>query len=195
MDFRRIGVGLLLVGVALVSSATPVWAHTSLKSSNPAEGASLATAPAEVQLTFSGVVSASADAVKVAAADGTQWTVGAVVAVDGVVTAPVEATGPAGVHTISYRVKSDDGHTISGAVKFSLTAGVVSSSQAPAPTSSVSSVPSVAPVSDATPTPQSDSGESGGGLPGWVWILLTVAAVVVGVFTRRTIRANGVGRE
>jgi methionine-rich copper-binding protein CopC len=45
MTLRRLAATLLLVGTALAVTAPQALAHTELTSSDPAEGASLATAP------------------------------------------------------------------------------------------------------------------------------------------------------
>jgi methionine-rich copper-binding protein CopC len=186
MDFRRIGPALLMTGAALLAPATPAFAHTSLKSSSPGEGAVLAAVPAEVVLTFSGPV--SVETVSVAG-----WELGAPGVSDAVVTVPVRTVGNAGDYVLSYRVESDDGHAITGNVKFKLAVSPpVTSSSPVTPPVSASAVLGQVPVSVAAPERQADAVESGG-LPGWVWVLLTVAAVGVGVVVRRVVRGSRVG--
>ena len=51
MTLRRLAATLLLVGTALAVTAPQALAHTELTSSDPAEGASLATAPQQTTLT------------------------------------------------------------------------------------------------------------------------------------------------
>lgn len=103
MDLRRICASLLLAGAALVAVATPVLAHAGITSSNPAEGASLATAPTEIQLTCGEAVTPPPDAVKVTGPDGAQSIAGQATATDAVVTAAVQPAGPAGKYTVSYK--------------------------------------------------------------------------------------------
>jgi copper resistance protein C len=61
---------ILLVGAACVLTATPALAHARLKSSNPAEGASLAAAPTAISLTFAEAVTVAADPIRVTGPDG-----------------------------------------------------------------------------------------------------------------------------
>jgi methionine-rich copper-binding protein CopC len=197
MDFRRICASLLLAGTALVATATPALAHAGLKSSNPAEGASLATAPTSIQLTFGEAVTPSPDAVKVTGPDGTQWPTGEVTAVDAVVTAPVQPSGPAGKYTVTYKVKSADGDNVSGAVHFTLTTAVApASTTPPSPTTSAAPPSSVSPppISNATPAPQADNATGSAGLPAWVPILIAIAviaAIAGGFLARRSRRSSG----
>ena len=65
MRFKRFGASLLVSGLALVGAATPAMAHSELKSSDPAKGASLATPPTQVKLTFSGPVTLAADPIQI----------------------------------------------------------------------------------------------------------------------------------
>lgn len=52
MMIRRVFAVAALSGMVLVSAAVPALAHAELKSSNPAKGASLATAPTRISVTF-----------------------------------------------------------------------------------------------------------------------------------------------
>ena len=109
MTFRRVAAALLLALVALGSTALPASAHTELKSSNPAKGAALPAPPQQVELTFTESVTAPADAITVTGPNGAKWTVGQATVAGPVVTAPVQATGPAGTYTI---VHGDDTETL-----------------------------------------------------------------------------------
>ena len=160
---------LALSGVLLL--AGPASAHTELKSSSPAEGASLAAPPRKIELTFEEPVTLQPDPISVTGPDGAKWTVGTPAVVDAVVTAPVTPSGPAGAYTLTYKVVSDDGDKVTAAVHFTLTAPVSSSSAAPTPTSAA--------AASATPTPTpAAAGEIDSGVPAWVWIVAAVAVVV-----------------
>ncbi|QKV73443.1 copper resistance CopC family protein [Amycolatopsis sp. Hca4] len=163
---------LALSGVLLV--AGPASAHTELKSSSPAEGASLAAPPRKVELTFEEPVTLQPDPISVTGPDGAKWSVGTPTVVDAVITAPVTASGPAGAYTLTYKVVSDDGDKVTAAVHFTLTAPV--SSSAAAATSSAA-VPTGAPsvTQTQTPAPASDVAS---GVPAWVWILVAVVVVL-----------------
>ena len=76
MKFLRTALSLVLAGLALVLSATPAFAHTELKSSNPADGASLSAAPEKVTLTFEEAVTLPSKPISVDGPGGVSWTVG-----------------------------------------------------------------------------------------------------------------------
>jgi methionine-rich copper-binding protein CopC len=149
---------LALSGLALVAVATPAFAHAELTGSNPAKDASLATAPKQLQLTFNEPV--SPESITITGPEGAKWTVGQIAVEGNVVSAPVQALGPAGPYTITYKVKSDDGDDVTGTVAFTMTAASPATTSA-APTGA----PSSAPASD-------------GGTPAWVWIVIVLALVL-----------------
>jgi methionine-rich copper-binding protein CopC len=185
MTFRRLPAALLLAVAALVTTAAPALAHTSLKSSNPAKGASLAAAPTQIELTFSEAVGLPADPITVEGPDGTAWSVGKASATGAVVTAPVTPTGPAGAYSVKYKVTADDGDTITGTVAFTLTAPATPSTTSPPPSTTPSSRPgtpvaSAPPVAAPAPAPAATGTDSdGGGLPGWAWIVIAVGVLAV----------------
>jgi copper resistance protein C len=172
MIFRRTVSTLLVAAAALLATATPALAHTSLKSSNPAEGATLATAPQQIQLTFLEAVKLPADPVTVTGPDGTKWGAGQATAVDETVTVPVQPAGPAGQYTITWHVISDDGDTVSGTIHFTLTAAASTPTSSAAPTTSTTTTTtaSQAPTGAAV----APTSASGGGFPVWAWIALAV---------------------
>lgn len=181
MRFKRFGASLAVAALAVLGAATLAMAHSELKSSDPARGASLATPPTQVKLTFGGPVTLPADPIQVTGPENASWTVGRVDVAGGVVTAPVQAVGPAGEYTLRYKVTFDDGDTVSGAVKFNLTAPVAPPSSAPPSSSSAAPTSQAAPPSSATPAPQTEEPTPEGLLPVWVWIVLAVAVVVAGL--------------
>lgn len=170
---RRILAATLVAGLALLLTATPALAHAKLESTTPTSGASLATPPTTVSLTFAEPVTVGANPLTVTGPGGVSWTVGKVSITDSTVSAPVTATGPAGAYTLAYTVISDDGDDVSGKIPFTLTAAATpTTTAAPAPTSTP------APVV-AAPEPAAASTPAGsGGVPAWVWVV--VAVVVLG---------------
>ena len=122
MTILRIALSVFLAGVVVLLGATPAFAHTELTSSDPADGASLSTAPTRVTLTFEEAVTLPADPISVVGPDGAPWTVGQATVSGASVTAPVQASGPAGPYTLRYTVVADDGDSVSGTVRFALTA-------------------------------------------------------------------------
>ncbi|GAB3705289.1 copper resistance protein CopC [Amycolatopsis oliviviridis] len=192
MRFKRFGASLLVTGLALLGSATPALAHSELKSSDPARGASLATPPTQIKLTFTGPVTLAENPIQITGPENASWTVGRAEVAGTVVTAPVQAVGPAGEYTLRYKVTFEDSHAASGSVKFNLS-NPVAPSQAPSsesPASSQAQPSGQAAVSSAAPAPQTGETTPEDLLPTWVWIVLAVAVVAAGIvvalrFTRR----------
>jgi methionine-rich copper-binding protein CopC len=188
MLVRRMSAALLIAGTVLLAGGTPALAHTALKSSNPAKGASLPAAPPEITLTFSEPVQVEAGAITVAGPGGAQWTVGQAAVTGVVVTAPVTPAGPAGQYTINYRVISADGDPVRGTVAFALTAAVPVPTPTTTPTTTSSSPPQTAsaivtaPPATPQPTPAAQQNNDGGGIPVWVWVVGAVIVVGAGVF-------------
>lgn len=182
MPLFRIALSVLLAGALALLTATPALAHTTLKSSNPANGSSLDAAPDAVTLTFEEAVTLPNDPISVTGPDGASWTVGTPAISGASVTAPVTATGPAGKYTLRYTVTADDGDAVKGAVTFTLAAAATPASEAAAPASAEAQAgaPAAAPVAaPATTAPINDGKGSDTGTPTWVWVV--VAIVVLGI--------------
>jgi methionine-rich copper-binding protein CopC len=178
MNVRGLAIALLLSGVAVVVSATPAFAHAELVGSDPAQNATVAVVPQQVQLTFNEPVTVAENPVTVTGPEGVSWTVGQPSITGAVVTVPVQASGPAGGYTLTYRVLSSDGDVVDGSVAFTL-ASAVPGPTASSPTSSAPPTTEVPPTSTASAAPA--VGGSSGGVPVWVWVLGGVVLVVVGV--------------
>ena len=121
------------VGIAmLLALAGPAAAHALLVSSDPAAGASLATAPSAVTLTFTEEPDPKLSAIKVLATDGSSVGAGPVSAVASQPKELRATLGPLqpGVYTVSWRtVSAVDGHLASGSFSFGV--GVTPPSAAP----------------------------------------------------------------
>ncbi|MGW3467032.1 copper resistance CopC family protein [Saccharopolyspora sp. NPDC000995] len=161
---KRLTAVAVLALAALFGGAGTALAHNVLVSSDPPDGAQVATGPREVRLTFDQPVRAGYNTVNVVGPDGTYWADGEVRVEGTSVIAPVRELGPAGAYTVGYRVLSNDGHPVSGKVTFTLTTAG-GGTPAPAP-------------QNADQQPQ--SGESGG-MPIWPWIAGAVVLVVLGL--------------
>jgi hypothetical protein len=110
---------VLLLLLVLVP-APLAQAHDSLVSSTPQAGQVLATAPAEVSLTFSATIGQEFAQVAVVDSTGAAYQDGAPV-VDGPLVTQALLPMPADAEiTISYRVVSSDGHPIGGTVPFTV---------------------------------------------------------------------------
>ncbi len=151
MSIVRAALSVLLAGLAVFVTAAPAWAHTELKSSDPADGSSLPSTPTTVTLTFEEAVTLPANPIEVTGPDGSSWTVGTATISGASVSAPVEATGPAGQYTLRYTVTADDGDAVKGTVRFTLTsAATPATTEAAAPTTAAAEA--AAPVT-AAPAP------------------------------------------
>ncbi|EOD66672.1 copper resistance CopC family protein [Amycolatopsis vancoresmycina] len=118
---RRVLGAVLAALTGLLVLAGPASAHTELESSSPAEGASLATAPTQVQLTFGEPVTLPPDPVKITGRDGTAWQIGAPAVDGGVVTVPVTSSATAQAYTLTWQVVAKDGDNVTGTVHFTVT--------------------------------------------------------------------------
>lgn len=141
---RRVGTAALLVLVfvpaMLLGLARPAHAHAHLTRSDPAEGAVLQTAPDRVLFTFDEAVRGVPGGVQVFDAQG--QLVEARPAVKGTeleVGLPVRPGN--GTTVITWRVVSEDGHPISGALTFSVGAPTPVTAPAPNDPGSVPEVP------------------------------------------------------
>ncbi|NKQ52910.1 copper resistance protein CopC [Amycolatopsis sp. K13G38] len=182
MTFRRLLALLVPAAAAMLVAAPPALAHTELESSDPSEGASLATAPSQVQLKFAEAVTLPADPIQITGPDGAKWTVGQATIAGATITAPVRASGPAGAYVLTYKVVSDDGDQVTGNLHFSLTTGTAPSTTSAAP----SSAP--APSAAAASRPAEDSA----GFPVWGWVVIAVVVVAAigGLFAARARRSS-----
>ncbi|MEV6301248.1 copper resistance protein CopC [Actinoplanes sp. NPDC051861] len=135
---RLVTTALLLL--ALLVPARPASAHANLVSTDPAQGAVLPTAPARILLTFDEAVRGVPDGVQIFDAQG------ALVAARTSVTGAALTVDPAGqlgdgTTVLTWRVVSDDGHPISGALTFSV--GAPTTPAVATPADDPSSVPEV----------------------------------------------------
>ena len=184
--YRRLAAALLLSGITLAAGAAPAGAHAAhaeLIASTPAEGASLATAPARVELTFNEPVTLRENPLEVIGPGNVTWQVGTPQVAGAVVSAPVTPGGPAGPYNLVYRVVSDDGDVVSGSVEFTLTAAA-SSAAAPASAAQPATEP------PATEPSRTDPVASDSGTLLWVWLaagaILLAAVVIVTLRVRRS---------
>ena len=190
---RSLPVAALVVLFTVLLGTPAALAHTSLQKSTPAAGASLAAPPAEVSLTFGEAVRLPASPIRVAGPGGAVWTVGQAAVTGATVTAPVAATGPAGPYTLTWQVISDDGDTIRGTVRFTLTAPAAPVVAPASPPGTVAAAPppvTAAATPAAVPSAPAAPAADDGGVPGWLWALggAAVLAVAAGVVVARRAR-------
>ena len=157
----------LATSVVLLGLGVPAAsAHDALTGSTPADGASTATAPAEVSLEFSGVVQELGAEVAVTGPDGADAAQGAAEVVGTTLTQPLAEDLPAGTYAVAWRVTSADGHPISGTLSFTIAGDTAGDTAGGA-----------APVSEASPTRPAESSSSGPvvGIGAAVVLLLALA--------------------
>ncbi|MFE7513929.1 copper resistance protein CopC [Streptomyces sp. NPDC057540] len=119
---------LLILAAALLGTllagAAPASAHAALTGSDPKDGAVVATAPKEVNLTFSEQVAMSADAIRVLAPAGRRADTGEIrdLCSGSVVRYGVELRAglPDGTYTVAWQAVSSDSHPVAGAFTFSI---------------------------------------------------------------------------
>jgi len=147
---RRACVPVLLLAAGVVLAPTAA-AHNPPPVPTPADGATVATAPDEVVLTFTDVVLDVGAAIKVTAPDGSDIIEGDPVVDDKVVTQPLADERPAGEYSVAWRVTSADGHPVDGTFVFTASDDVAPSQEAPASTQAAE--PSASPTTPAPAEP------------------------------------------
>jgi methionine-rich copper-binding protein CopC len=111
-----------LVGAAfVVLSPLSAQAHAALISSSPSDGDVVASVPTEVSFTFDEAVGSPAF-VSVIGPDGADIADGDAVVDGATVTQAVRLLPEQGRYTASYRVVSDDGHAVTGTIRFTVDA-------------------------------------------------------------------------
>jgi methionine-rich copper-binding protein CopC len=186
--------GVLLAAALSVLPAAPASAHSALLSTDPADGATLSTAPEQVSLVFNEDVAPQfvdgAITVGTVAATPVTATVDAGTVVLAVPDEREQAPG-AQAWRVDYRVVSADGHPISGSLTFTVEAITVEAPPLTAvpvvpPTTTAPAAPEPSPssgsdsasASTSTEAGAAETGQGGGGSS--VIALSTGLAAVVG---------------
>ncbi|MFC8526078.1 copper resistance protein CopC [Nocardia sp. NPDC057227] len=107
---RMLVLTVAAAGVILAPSGV-AGAHTSLSTTDPGPAAVVTVAPQQVTLTFAATLLPDDAALTVTGPDGVQYQTATVVSGRQVSTA-LRGLGPAGVYTVTYAVRSDDGHLL-----------------------------------------------------------------------------------
>lgn len=152
-----------LAGATLIG-VNPAAAHDEIVSTNPAEGTSLAEAPRQLELTFSGEIMEmdGANQVRVTNAAGESVTQGEPEVKGKTVTQSLQTNTTDDTYTVAWRVVSSDGHPIQGTFTYDVGQGAPVTSSQPnvaaaetgdTATSSVGSADPVASSLAGLPTP------------------------------------------
>lgn len=179
---RRAFAALLAVMLLLLGSSTAALAHDAVTGTTPADGSTVATVPAKIEISMSNTPAVIGSQVLVLDSAGTDWGTGSVDVLDTVATQNVRPGAPAGKFTVKWRLVSSDSHPIEG--EFSFTATSASTATAGAavgagPVVSVQAQPEAAPeaVQDESAVPWS--------VIGLMAVLLGLVVALVVVARRR----------
>lgn len=164
----------LVFAAALLGFAAPASAHDAAESSSPAQGATVATAPEQVSVTFNKNPLGIGAQFSVKDFAGAEWADGAVEIVDSTATQKLKAGAPAGAYTVAWRVVSSDSHPIEGTFGFTATAAAAGAAAA-SPSAAVPTVGSAQPGTVAAPAPAENASEP------FPWSLVIFAGVAVGL--------------
>lgn len=151
----RVVASLAVTALALVALATPASAHNALRTTDPADGATVATVPESVTLTFDGEVLALGSVVEVANPAGDVVSAGEPAVDDNTVTQALAGDLVAGDYTVTWRVTSGDGHPIDGTFAFTAEEGIA----APSPTTEETPTPTET-TPEATTEPAADPSDT-----------------------------------
>jgi copper resistance protein C len=169
---RRLGLIAAVAGLAILATAAPAFAHTTVRSSVPAADSSVKALPTVVKLTFSEHLSILP---KVSVEDSAGNVINSGKAtIDGaVLTQPVTPT-VAGKYTVKWSAVAQDGDRSTGSFVFTL---AVTPPPAPSPTdpptaaaAPPASTVSHAPIAAADPRSTSTW---------WIWLLAAVGVVAL----------------
>ena len=125
---------LAAVFAALVMSPVAASAHDQLVTSTPANGATVTTLPRTVVLNFEEPPVAGYTKVHITAPNGTDLSGGLPVTTGSRVTLSVRPSTAHGAYAIRWSLLSDDGHPVSGVIRFSVAASATPTAS-PAPSS------------------------------------------------------------
>ncbi|MET4093587.1 copper resistance CopC family protein [Arthrobacter sp. UYCu712] len=182
--------GAMIFAAALLGAAAPASAHDTVESTSPAAGATVATPPETVSVTFNKNPLALGSQILVTDAAGSNWSDGGVEIVDNVASQKLKPGAPAGVFTVAWRVASSDGHPIEGTFTFTATAdadGSTAGGSAAAGSTAAPAVPTLTtpqPGTTATPAP------APGGSEPFPWSLVIFIGTAVGILVALAVMAK-----
>ncbi|WP_255769871.1 copper resistance CopC family protein [Pseudarthrobacter sulfonivorans] len=194
--------GTFVFAAATLGFSAPAFAHDSAESSSPAQGATVATPPEKVSVTFSKNPLGIGAQFSVKDSAGAEWADGAVEIVDNVASQKLKDGAPAGAYTVAWRVVSSDSHPIEGTFGFTATAAAAgaapSTAGAGATPSAAAGVPGIGtaqPGITAAPEPAADASEP------FPWSLVIFAAVAlgllvtIGILAKRRLTTGGADED
>jgi methionine-rich copper-binding protein CopC len=114
-----VSAGAAIAALVILLAPQPAAAHAALVSSSPSDGDVVASVPTEVSFTFDEGLGSPAF-VSVVGPDGADIADGDAVVDGATVTQAVRLLPEQGRYTASYRVVSDDGHPVTGTIRFTV---------------------------------------------------------------------------
>ena len=118
---RLVGGAALLVAMAAFTAQASAYRHLALVRSEPAEDTIVTVAPTAIRLFYTQAPTLTGTRVRLTDAQGTVVALGAVKADEAdakILSAPLTGTLSAGVHTVTWRALSTDGHIVEGTFDF-----------------------------------------------------------------------------
>lgn len=114
---------LLAALLVTAAVAVPSAAHFTVSKSTPSNNQKLTASPARVQIWYSQVPAAGVSQVKLLAADKSEVPLGKTVVDKESKSMYADVTSPLkpGAYVVSWRAAGDDGHVLTGEIKFTLT--------------------------------------------------------------------------
>jgi methionine-rich copper-binding protein CopC len=203
---RRTVTVLAVAVVALLAGAGAAQAHSTLVSTDPADGSTVGIVPAQVTLTFSEPVEPLGTQVVVLAPDGRTVSSGDAVLAGTSVSEALVSGLPAGAYRVEWRITSSDGHPVSGTFGFTATAGTATAGTATAGPAQPAVTAATAGPTPATflpvpgdqvslmavaPDADTDTGVSAGTLTGLAAVVVVLAVIGGAWLRRRRVRADG----
>lgn len=184
---RACAVGLasgVLVLLGLLAVPSPAVAHATLLTSTPEDGEVVEALPDRVALEFTETMAQPAYVI-VRSPDGDQVTVGDPEVHGAVVSQALADEGGPGTYSVAYRAVSEDGHPLTGEVRFSV--GETAGTPAGPAAASGSESASAGPGGSASTAPRGDdaNGVAGGRLDVAVPVALFALALVLLAMSRR----------
>lgn len=172
---------ILATAFLVLTAPSAVHAHADLTSSNPADGSALDVMPGTIELTFSEEL--LPDTVEIAL---TTESAGLLPNLEfttqgNTVVLPWDQTLPGDTYQVAYRVVSNDGHPITGAISFSYPTAATEVAE---PSSADASSPE--PVSsDVATSDENDATEPAGISPIWIALVGLLIGAAIGFFMWR----------
>jgi copper resistance protein C len=142
---------LALTTLMLTGTARPASAHNELRSTDPAGGATVASAPSEIRLTFAQTSNLDFARIAVTDAAGVDLADWKPTAAGTTLVQRVKPVTAAGTVVVGFRVVSNDGHPVQGSVTFTAAASAVPAGTPPAATGAPDSASGSAPPTGSRP--------------------------------------------